>query len=77
MLKKRYEGFLAYVGTNLSSEVYLRDIHVVREFVDVFPEDLPGLPSDREVELIPGDAPISKAPYQMIPIELKELKVQL
>ena len=50
----------------------------MREFPDVFPEDLLGLPPDREVEfsidLIPSTAPISKAPYRMAPAELKELK---
>uniref|UniRef100_A0A2N9I7U4 RNA-directed DNA polymerase n=1 Tax=Fagus sylvatica TaxID=28930 RepID=A0A2N9I7U4_FAGSY len=59
----------------------IEDIPVVREFPDVFPEDLPGLPPDREVEfsidLVPGTAPISKAPYRMAPAELKELKGQL
>ena len=46
-----------------------------------FPEDLPGLPPDREVEfsidLVPGTAPISKAPYRMALAKLKELKGQL
>lgn len=54
---------------------------VVREFVDVFPEDLPYLSPDREVEfsidLVPSTALISKAPYRMAPAELKELKEQL
>ena len=53
----------------------------MNEFPDVFPEDLPGLPPDREVEftidIIPGTAPISKAPYRMAPAEMKELKTQL
>nr|GFA64741.1 putative reverse transcriptase domain, aspartic peptidase domain protein [Tanacetum cinerariifolium] len=48
---------------------------------DVFPDELPGIPPVREVgfniELIPGAEPISKAPYSMAPIELKELKDQL
>ena len=56
----------------------LDDIPVVREFPDVFPEDLLGIPIDREiefsVEVLPGTSPISKAPYRMAPIELKELK---
>ena len=47
----------------------------------MFPEDLPGLPLNREIEfvidLVPGTTPISKAPYRMAPTELKELKVQL
>jgi hypothetical protein len=58
-----------------------RNIRVVRDFPDVFPEDLPGMPPDREVEfvidLLPGTAPISKMPYRMSMEELKELKKQL
>ena len=56
----------------------VKDVPVVREYLSVFPEDLPGLPPDREVEfsidLIPGIAPVSKAPYRLAPAELKELK---
>ena len=59
----------------------LDDIPVVREFPDVFPEDLPGIPLDKEIEfsidLLPRTSPISKAPYRMTPTELKELKDQL
>jgi len=59
----------------------LEDIPIVREFPDVFPEDLSGLPPDREIEfsidLLPGSSPISKAPYRMAPVELRELKAQL
>nr|GFA99088.1 putative reverse transcriptase domain, aspartic peptidase domain protein [Tanacetum cinerariifolium] len=54
---------------------------IVSEFSDVFPDELPGIPPVREVEfnieLIPGAEPISKNPYRMAPIELKELKDQL
>jgi hypothetical protein len=54
---------------------------VVRDFPDVFPEELPGMSPDREVEfvidLLPGTAPISKRPYRMAVEELKELKKQL
>jgi hypothetical protein len=57
------------------------NIRVVRDFSGVFPEQLPGMPPDREVEfvidLLPGTAPISKRPYQMSVEELKELKKQL
>jgi hypothetical protein len=57
------------------------NIHVVRDFPDVFPEELPGMPPDREVEfvidLLPETAPISKRPYRMSIEELKELKKQL
>ena len=56
----------------------IEDIPVVHEFPDVFPNDLPGLPPDRDVEfkieLIPGTAPISQRPYRMPPNELAELK---
>jgi hypothetical protein len=59
----------------------LEDIPIVREFPDVFPEDLPGLPPDQDVEftieLLPGIVPISRQPYKMTPKELAELKVQL
>ena len=53
-------------------------VPIVNEFMDVFPEDLPGIPPSREVDfgidLEPGTRPISKAPYRMAPAELKELK---
>lgn len=54
---------------------------MVREFLDIFPEDLHGLRPNRELEfskdLLPGTAPIYNSPYQVAPIELKELKFQL
>jgi hypothetical protein len=57
------------------------NIRVVRDFPDVFPEELPGMPPDMEVEfvidLLPETAPISKRPYRMSVEELKELKKQL
>ena len=59
----------------------LDDIPVVKEFPDVFPKDLPGIPIDREIEfsidLLPRTSPILKAPYLIAPTELKELKEQL
>ena len=59
----------------------MKDIHIVREFPDVFPDELPGSLVDRKIEfhidLNPDTRPISKAPYRMSPLELKELKVQL
>ena len=59
----------------------METILVVREFLDVFPEELPGIPLEREVdlsiEIMPGTAPMSRAPFRMAPTELKELKVQL
>jgi hypothetical protein len=63
------------------SGVKLEDIPVVCEYPDVFPDDLPGMPPDRDIEFIielqPGTAPISKRPYRMPPNELAELKTQL
>ena len=59
----------------------LEDASVVRDFPDVFPNDLSGLPAEREIDfpidLVPGTAPISLPPYRMAPAELKELKTQL
>jgi hypothetical protein len=59
----------------------LEEILVVREFVDVFPDELPGMPPDKDVEFVielqPGTTPISKRPYRMPPKELAELKTQL
>jgi hypothetical protein len=76
------------VTTNTRLAAFLVDgkfvgdnICVVRNFPDVFPEELPRMPPDREVEfvidLLPGTAPISKRPYMMSVEELKELKKQL
>ena len=80
-MRKGCEAFLAYVIDTEKEGQKLDSLSVVNEFVDVFPEDLPGLPPDREIEfsidLQPGTAPISQAPYRMAPAELKELKVQL
>ncbi|XP_075521428.1 uncharacterized protein LOC142554646 [Primulina tabacum] len=82
MLSKGCHGFLAAViDLNTEMKIELNEIEVVRDFPDVFADDVPGLPRDREVEfvidLVPGTAPISKAPYRMAPTEMKELKNQL
>ncbi|GJU93619.1 putative reverse transcriptase domain-containing protein [Tanacetum coccineum] len=64
-----------------SDEKKLEDIPVVKEFPDVFPEDLPGLPPVRQVEfqidLIPGAAPVARTPYRLAPSEMQELSNQL
>ena len=56
----------------------LEKILVIKEFLDVFPEELLGIPLAREVDLsidvVQGTIPISRAPYHMAPTELKELK---
>ncbi|GJW45336.1 putative reverse transcriptase domain-containing protein [Tanacetum coccineum] len=62
-------------------ERQIEDVPVVREFPEVFPEDLPGLPPTRQVEfhikLIPGTIPVARAPYRLAPAEMKELAEQL
>ncbi|KAL0534336.1 hypothetical protein IC582_028626 [Cucumis melo] len=74
-------SILASVVDTREVDVSLSSEPVVREYPDVFPEELPGLPPHREVEfaieLESGTVPISRAPYRMAPVELKELKVQL
>jgi hypothetical protein len=59
----------------------LEDIRVVREYPDVFLEELPGMPPDRDIEfvieLLPGTQPISKRPYRLLVNELVELKKQI
>ncbi|GJU99432.1 putative reverse transcriptase domain-containing protein [Tanacetum coccineum] len=62
-------------------EPKLGNIPIVREFEDVFPEDLSGLPPQRQVEfridLVPGATPIAKSPYRLAPSEMQELSGQL
>ena len=62
-------------------QVELENILVMKDFPDVFPEELPSIPPVREVdlyfEILPGTTPTSRAPYRTAPIELKELNIQL
>ncbi|GJR34786.1 hypothetical protein Tco_1210470 [Tanacetum coccineum] len=64
-----------------SEKKRLEDVPIVRDFPDVLPEDLPGLPPTRQVEfqidLKPGAAPVARAPYRLAPSEMKELSEQL
>ncbi|GJX16458.1 putative reverse transcriptase domain-containing protein [Tanacetum coccineum] len=73
--------FIAQVMEKKSDERRLEDIPVVREFPEVFPEDLPDLPLVRQVEfqidLMPGVAPVARAPYRLAPSEMQELSDQL
>ena len=66
--------------TNGNGKAKLSELLIVCEFPDVFPDEFPGLPTQREVEfsidLVLGTQPISKAPYRMALNELKELKTQ-
>ncbi|GKE96349.1 putative reverse transcriptase domain-containing protein, partial [Tanacetum coccineum] len=72
---------LAQVTEKEPSKKQLQDVPVIRNFPEVFPDDLPGLPPPRQVEfrieLVPGAAPVARAPYRLAPSELKELSYQL
>jgi len=74
-------AYLAYVINSKKDKIGLSDIPIMREFQDVFPEELPGLPLERKVEvtidILPGVSPIAQPPYRMVLKELDELKIQL
>ncbi|GKE53709.1 putative reverse transcriptase domain-containing protein [Tanacetum coccineum] len=77
-----YDGRITSKKTgDKSEEKRLEDVPIVREFLKVFPEDLPGLPPARQVEfqidLVPGAAPVAQAPYRLAPAKLQELSTQL
>ncbi|GJV92184.1 hypothetical protein Tco_1539997 [Tanacetum coccineum] len=84
-LLKGCHVFLAHVTTkeaeDKSKEKRLEDVQIVQDFLEVFPEDLPGLPLTQQVEfqidLMSGDAPVARAPYRLAPSEMKELSKQL
>nr|GEZ42172.1 putative reverse transcriptase domain-containing protein [Tanacetum cinerariifolium] len=84
-LLKGYPVFLVNITTKTikdkSKEKRLENVPIVRDFSEVFPEDLPGLPPTRQVEfqidLIPGAVPIARVPYRLAPSEMKELSDQL
>ena len=81
MLRKGCEAFLALVLNSKRGQVDVEKIPVVKEFPNVFPEELPRIPPEREVDLsievVHGTTPISRPPYRMAPTELKDLKTQL
>ncbi|GJY56439.1 putative reverse transcriptase domain-containing protein [Tanacetum coccineum] len=84
-MQKGFPIFLAHVTAkeveDKSEKKRLEDVPIVRDFPKVFPEDLPGLPPTRQVEfqidLVPGVAPVARAPYRLAPSEMKELSEQL
>ncbi|XP_075499832.1 uncharacterized protein LOC142538390 [Primulina tabacum] len=76
------EGFMIYaVDATQGKRFEFSDIPIAKEFSDVFPDEIPGFPPQREIdfsiELLSGTNPISRAPYRLTPAELKELKEQL
>ncbi|GJY50044.1 putative reverse transcriptase domain-containing protein [Tanacetum coccineum] len=78
---ERAVGITKALKSAKEDEPKLNDIYVVCEFEDVFPEDLSGLPPQRQVEfridLVPGATPIAKSPYRLAPSEMQELSGQL
>ena len=74
-------AFMAHVVDTSFEKKGIDHVPIVNEFRDVFPEDLPGIPPDRQVEfridLVPGATPIAKTPYRLAPSEMKELMSQL
>ncbi|GJU37619.1 hypothetical protein Tco_1185973 [Tanacetum coccineum] len=84
-LSKGCDVFLAHITTkeakDKSEEKQLEDVPIVRDFPEVFPGDLPGIPPARQVEfqidLVPGVAPVARASYRLAPSEMKELAEQL
>ncbi|GJR84785.1 putative reverse transcriptase domain-containing protein [Tanacetum coccineum] len=84
-MEKGFSIFLAHVTAkeveDKSEKKRLEDVPIVRDFPKVFLEDLPGLPPTRQVEfqidLVPGAAPVARAPYRLAPSEMKELSEQL
>ncbi|GJV97136.1 putative reverse transcriptase domain-containing protein, partial [Tanacetum coccineum] len=75
------ETLIILVMEKKSYEKRLEDIPVVREFPEVFPKDIPGLPPVRQVEfqinLIPRTTHVARAPYRLTPSEMQELSNQL
>ncbi|KAI3724555.1 hypothetical protein L2E82_36336 [Cichorium intybus] len=80
-LRKEYMAFLAHVVETKVTEKKIEDIPIVRDFPDIFPDDVSGLPPVRELEfridLVPEAAPIAKSPYRLAPTEMQELASQL
>ena len=72
---------MAHLKDDTTQVPSIESVSVVRDFLDVFPADLPGMPPDRDIDfcidLEPGKRPISIPPYRIAPAELRELKAQL
>ncbi|KAI3815971.1 hypothetical protein L1987_15655 [Smallanthus sonchifolius] len=80
-LRKGYCVFLARVVEKKPEKRRLEDLPFVKDYPEVFPEDLPGLPPPRQVEfridLVPGATPVGRSPYRLAPSEMQELSNQL
>ena len=81
MFRRRSRGYLAVVRKVEAENGVVKNVPVVCEFPDVFPEELPGLPPEREIEfcidVVTGTNLISMPPYRMAPAELNDLNEQL
>ncbi|KAK8649480.1 hypothetical protein V6N13_130209 [Hibiscus sabdariffa] len=81
LIDRKPTSIFAAIALQDEYDFGLPSMPIVSEFIDVFPEELPGLPPTREVEfgidIHPGTNPVSITPYRMAPIELKDLKKQL
>jgi len=81
LVRKGCEAYLEYISVTDSKNSSIKDIRTVSDFPDFFPEELLRLPPTCEVEfgieLIPGTAPVSIAPYRMALKEMTELKAQI
>ncbi|GJZ17955.1 putative reverse transcriptase domain-containing protein, partial [Tanacetum coccineum] len=80
-IERGHQLFVAHVTEKEPKEKRLGDVLVIQDFPEVFPDDIPGLPPPRQVEfkieLVPGAAPVVRAPYRLAPSEMKELADQL
>ncbi|GJV78513.1 putative reverse transcriptase domain-containing protein [Tanacetum coccineum] len=80
-IERGHQLFVAHVNKKEPKEKRLEDVTVIQDFPEVFPGDLPGLPPPRHVELkielVPGAAPVARAPYRLASSEMKELVDQL
>ncbi|KAI3786520.1 hypothetical protein L1987_40263 [Smallanthus sonchifolius] len=80
-LRKKYVAFLAHIVQKDVKKKSIQDIPIIRDFPELFPEDLSGLPPVRQVEfridLVPGANPVARAPYSLAPSEMQELASQL
>nr|GEY01502.1 hypothetical protein [Tanacetum cinerariifolium] len=81
ILMQREKAWIGCQDEDKSKGKQLEDVPVVQEFLEVFPKDLPGIPLTRQVEfridLVPGAAPVARAPYRLAPSQMNELADQL
>jgi hypothetical protein len=81
MIKKGCEAYLAYVLDTKMRDIQVSNVPIIREFPDVFSDELLGVPPKREVEVtidvLPGTFSIAQSPYRMAPAKLAKLKIQL